>query len=202
MYKLLVTLITIVGFTAIAQAEGPEVGKVAPDFEVMDSKGLKIKLSDLRGKNVMLEWTNHGCPYVKKHYNSGNMQKIQKQLTDEGVVWLSIISSAPGKQGYVSADQANDLTTARGVYASHVLLDPKGLVGKAYNAKTTPEMFLIDREGKIQYMGAIDDRPSARMKSLEGATNYALNAWNALKSGTEIAVKKTKPYGCSVKYAD
>ncbi|WND02200.1 redoxin domain-containing protein [Temperatibacter marinus] len=201
MNKLLIAVFLLFG-TFTVNALDVKVGKEAPDFTLKSSMGKTLTLSSLRGKTVMLEWTNHGCPYVKKHYNSGNMQKTQKALTDDGVVWLSIISSAPGKQGYVSAEEANDLSSSRGVYSSHVLLDPTGKVGKLYNAKTTPEMFLIDPKGTIQYMGAIDDKPSARPSSLKGATNYALNAWKSFKEDKEISPNTTKPYGCSVKYAD
>ena len=181
-------------------ADTPVVGKPAPAFTAIDSNGHTVHLSDYLGQPVMLEWTNHECPYVKKHYDSGNMQRTQRALTEDGVVWLSIISSAPEKQGYVSAEEANHLTASRGAYASSVLLDPTGAVGTAYEAKTTPHMFLIDEKGILQYMGAIDDKPSARKSSLEGATNYALAAWESLKNAEPIKVTSSKPYGCSVKY--
>jgi len=189
------------GLTFTVAAE-PVVGKEAPLFEGITSGGESISLESLRGKPVMLEWTNHDCPYVRKHYESGNMQRTQERLTKDGVTWISIISSAPGEQGYVSAEQANALSQNRGVYADYVVLDPEGTIGRKYNAKTTPHMFLIDADGVLQYMGAIDDKPSARASSLEGATNYALAAWQSLKAGEPIEETSTKPYGCSVKYAE
>jgi peroxiredoxin len=189
------------GLTCGAVAE-PVVGKEAPLFEGLTSSGETVSLQSFRGKPVMLEWTNHECPYVKKHYESGNMQRTQESLTKDGVTWISIISSAPGEQGYVSAEQANTLSQSRGVYADYVVLDPDGTIGRKYNAKTTPHMFLIDADGVLQYMGAIDDKPSARPSSLEGATNYALAAWQSLKAGEPIEETSTKPYGCSVKYAE
>ena len=190
----------LMGFTVHSLADGPVVGAKAPDFMLTDMNGEAYKLSDLRGKRVMLEWTNHGCPYVQKHYNTGNMQKTQRELTEDGVIWLSIISSAPGKQGHVNGEKAKELTTKRGAYPTTVLLDPEGLVGRQYNARTTPQMFLINEEGVLTYQGAIDDKPSANPKSVEGATNYALAAHVALKEGRPADPVTTTPYGCSVKY--
>ncbi|WP_417448878.1 redoxin domain-containing protein [Kordiimonas sp.] len=186
---------------SLSAAASPEIGAEAPAFTATTSNGQEISLESFRGKPVMLEWTNHDCPFVRKHYESGNMQRTQRSLTEEGVVWLSVISSAPGEQGHVSPNEANALTTSRGAYANHVILDPSGTIGRLYAAKTTPHMFLIDEEGILKYMGAIDDRPSARASSLEGATNYVLAAWEALKSGEAIENTNTKPYGCSVKYS-
>lgn len=173
----------------------------APDFTLTASTGEKITLADLRGKPVILEWTNHKCPYVRKHYKSGNMQKLQKKLTEDGAVWLSVISSAPGKQGHVSAEKSRELTAKRGVYASYVLHDEDGKIGRLYKSSTTPQMVLIDEKGIIKYMGAIDDQPSVSMKSLKGAENYLLRAWSEFKSGQEISKPQTQPYGCSIKYA-
>lgn len=186
---------------ATAVFAGPEPDKAAPDFTGVTSAGESVTLSELRGKPVVLEWTNHECPYVKKHYESGNMQRTQRQVTEDGAVWVSVISSAPGTQGYVSADEANALSRRRGVYANMVVLDPEGTIGRLYDAKTTPQMVLIDEEGVVRYMGAIDDKPSARKSSLEGAKNYLLAAWTAFRAGEDVAEKSTKPYGCSVKYA-
>ncbi|MBL4837557.1 MAG: redoxin domain-containing protein [Kordiimonadaceae bacterium] len=183
------------------QAHGaPVPGKVAPDFMAYTTQGVTITLSELQGKPVVLEWTNHDCPYVKKHYSSGNMQRLQRKLTQEGVIWISIISSAPGLQGHVTTLEADALTARRGSYTSHVILDPDGTIGRAYHAKTTPQMVLIGAEGLVQYMGAIDDKPSARLESLEGAQNYVLAAWASVKAGTQVEMPTTKPYGCSVKY--
>ncbi|WP_417460747.1 redoxin domain-containing protein [Kordiimonas sp.] len=188
-------------FTVGAMAD-PVIGQPAPTFEGMATDGTTISLEDLKGKPVMLEWTNHGCPYVQKHYDGGNMQKTQRALTEDGVVWLSIISSAPGTQGYVSPEEADELTASRGAYPSHVILDPEGKIGRLYDAKTTPHMFLIDASGTLEYMGAIDDKPSARPSSLEGAHNYALAAWEEVKAGEAVSENNTKPYGCTVKYGD
>ncbi|MEX0298913.1 MAG: redoxin domain-containing protein [Kordiimonas sp.] len=196
-YLLLSVLLVSVGLSA-----SPEPGKEAPAFTGKTSHGTEISLSDLRGKTVVLEWTNHDCPYVKKHYNTGNMQRTQRALIDNDAVWLSIISSAEGTQGYVSAEEANELTASRGAYASYVILDPTGDIGRLYAARTTPQMFLINKDGVVEYMGAIDDKPSTRAQTVKEATNYLLAAWQELKSGKEVSLKSTKPYGCSVKYAD
>ena len=179
----------------------PEIGAKAPDFIGVDSNGKIRKLADFAGKPLILEWTNHQCPYVRKHYQSGNMQRLQRELTEAGAVWISIISSAPGLQGYVSGDKANQLTATRGAYADVVILDPSGEIGRAYGAKTTPQMFLIGEDSVIHYMGAIDDRPSARKSSLKGALNYVREAWYTFIAGKSVKHAITKPYGCTVKYA-
>ena len=179
----------------------PEVGKLAPEFMGVGSNGQVVRLADFIGKPVILEWTNHQCPFVRKHYQSGNMQRIQRQLTEAGAAWISIISSAPGLQGYVEGEQANHLTATRGSYADRVVLDPTGTIGRAYGAKTTPQMFLIDEAGNLRYMGAIDDQPSSRRETLKGARNYLLEAWTAFRAGKKIKTAVTKPYGCTVKYA-
>lgn len=196
----------IAGIVATVAVAGIAVGKPvnnqpAPAFSGLTMQGETISLSDFRGKPVVLEWTNHECPYVKKHYGSGNMQKTQRALTEAGAVWISIISSAPGEQGHVTAADALRLTAERGVYADHVVLDPDGTIGRLYEAKTTPHMFLINQDGVLEYQGAIDDKPSANPRSLEGATNHVLAAWGDFAGGNDIAVAQTKPYGCSVKYA-
>lgn len=178
----------------------PEIGQNAPDFIGVDSHGQQVHLSDFKGQPLVLEWTNHLCPYVRKHYESGNMQRLQRQLTEAGATWISIISSAPGKQGHVTASEANQLTASRGVYADRIILDTDGVIGRTYDAKTTPQMVLIDEAGVIRYMGAIDDKPSSRKSTLKGARNYLLEAWQALKAGETIKLPVTKPYGCTVKY--
>ncbi|MFN9164011.1 MAG: thioredoxin family protein [Alphaproteobacteria bacterium] len=185
--------------TAIAIA-APEIGKPAPAFTAVDSNGKSHALADFKGKTVILEWTNDGCPYVKKHYNAGNMQKIQKDLTADGAVWLSVISSAPGKQGHVDGKGANDLTKSRNAAPTAVLLDPKGTIGRAYEAQTTPHMYVIDGKGVLRYMGAIDDKPSTDVASIPGARNYVRDAVAAVKAGKPVEVAATDPYGCSVKY--
>ena len=180
---------------------GVEIGKEAPSFELVDSDGNKQTLEQFKGKKVILEWTNHQCPFVVKHYGSGNMQGLQKRYTDEGVVWLSIISSAEGKQGFVSGDEANELTASREAMPSKVLFDPSGTVGKTYGAKTTPHMYIIDEDGVLQYNGAIDSIPSADKADIAKAENYVDAAMAALVAGEAVSKPLTRPYGCSVKYA-
>lgn len=184
--------------TAIAK---PEIGRAAPDFSLPDTNGGERKLSDYRGSYVVLEWTNHDCPFVRKHYGSENMQSLQKEATSDGVTWLSIISSAPGEQGHVSASEANDLTRSRGAVPSAVLLDPEGTVGKLYDARTTPHMYIVDPNGTLIYMGGIDDRPSTRQSDIAGANNYVRAALAEATSGKPVSDAVTRPYGCSVKYA-
>jgi len=178
----------------------PSVGEPAPAFTGMTSSGEEISLSQFAGQKVVLEWTNHKCPYVVKHYDTGNMQAMQKEMAGEGVVWISVISSAPGKQGHVSAEEANALSTSRGAEPAYVLLDESGDIGRAYEAKTTPHMFLIDTDGTLRYMGAIDDKPTTRKSSVEGAKNYVRQAFAEVKAGQDVSEPSTKPYGCSVKY--
>ena len=174
----------------------------APSFELVDSYGENISLSNFKGNTVVLEWTNHDCPYVAKHYSTGNMQNTQKQAKKEGVVWLTIISSAPGTQGYVLPDKANELTSTRNAEPNHVLFDPEGGVGKMYGAKTTPHMYVIDKKGVLRYQGAIDDAGGQRFwtKNLLEADNYVKNALSDLQNKQEVSTKVSKPYGCSVKY--
>ncbi len=185
---------------ATAQAQ-PTVGKTAPEFTAIDTAGANHSLSDFRGKTVVLEWTNHDCPYVRKHYETGNMQALQREAADDGVVWLSIISSAPGKQGHVSAEEADTLTASRKAAPTAVLFDPTGEVGKAYAARTTPHMYVIDAEGTLVYMGGIDDRPTADKGDVEGARNYVREALGAIERGDKVTKPTSRPYGCSVKYA-
>lgn len=184
----------------IAQNQPPKVGQPAPDFTGVDSNGKTHKLSDFKGKIVVLEWTNNDCPFVKKHYESNNMQQLQKEMTAEDVVWLSIISSGENKQGYVSAAEANELSTNRGAQPTAVILDPSGEIGKLYSARTTPHMFVIDKEGVLQYMGAIDDNPSSNKADAKTANNYVKDAVNSLMNNQPVKTAVTQPYGCSVKY--
>ena len=174
----------------------------APNFELVDSHGKNISLSNFEDNTIVLEWTNHDCPYVAKHYATGNMQNTQKQAKEEGVVWLTIISSAPGTQGYVLPDKANELTSTRNAEPNHVLFDPEGGVGKMYGAKTTPHMYVIDKKGVLRYQGAIDDAggQSFWTKNLLEADNYVKNALSDLQNKQEVSTKVSKPYGCSVKY--
>jgi peroxiredoxin len=186
-------------FPAGLRAE-PVIDKPAPEFTGVTSDGKIVSLADFKGKPVILEWTNHWCPFVRKHYNSGNMQRTQRRLTEEGAVWVSVISSAPGKQGHVKPAEANRLSAKWASYADMILLDGEGTIGRAYGAKTTPHMFLIDETGVLRYMGAIDDRPSVQLSSVKGARNYVLEAWKSFKAGEPIEVASTKAYGCTVKY--
>jgi len=188
--------------SACSFAEKAEVniGQAAPDFTGVDSNGKQQSLSQYKGKTVVLEWTNHDCPYVRKHYESNNMQALQKEATSAGVVWLSIISSAPGKQGHVSANKANDLTQNRNASPSAVILDEKGEIGRLYGAKTTPHMYIIDPNGILVYMGGIDSIPSSNQADIAAATNYVKAALKSLTDGKPIADNVTRPYGCSVKY--
>lgn len=198
--KLYISLISLclIGWMALANA-AVKVGTAAPDFQLLGSDGKIHKLSDYADKTVVLEWTNHDCPYVRKHYRSGNMQKLQKQYTEKDVVWLSVISSAPGKQGYVSADEANKLTTSRDAAPTQVLLDPKGEVGRAYGARTTPHMYVVEK-GVMRYMGGIDSIPSASTSDIADAEPYVELALNSVLEGKPVATAVTRPYGCSVKY--
>ena len=175
----------------------------APEFKLLDSYGNEISLSSFIGKKVVLEWTNHGCPYVAKHYETGNMQSTQEFAKEEEIIWLSIISSAPGTQGYVSSDEANALTITRKASPSHVLFDPTGKVGRIYDAKTTPHMYIINEEGLMKYQGAIDDAGGRGFMSrdLLKAKNYVKESLQQIGAGEEISSPVTKPYGCSVKYA-
>lgn len=175
----------------------------APEFKLSDSYGNEISLSSFIGKKVVLEWTNHGCPYVAKHYKTGNMQSTQEYAKEEEIIWLSIISSAPGTQGYVSSDEANALTITRKASPSHVLFDPTGEVGRIYDAKTTPHMYIINEEGLMKYQGAIDDAGGRGFMSrdLLKAKNYVKESLKEMVTGEEISSPVTKPYGCSVKYA-
>lgn len=180
-------------------AAGVTNGDVAPSFELVGTPN-KAKLSDLKGKYVVLEWFNDGCPFVRKHYDAGNMQKLQKKYSDK-VAWLTINSSAEGRQGFLKdVSAAKEMYTKEQMAAMNLLLDPNGKVGKTYGAKTTPHMFIIDPEGKVVYQGAIDSISSASSDDIPKATNYVDEALSAALSGKKITMAKTQPYGCSVKY--
>ncbi len=194
---ILLSLLTTLSLSAYASVD---VGRPAPDFTGVDSNGNKHTLNQYKGKTVVLEWTNHDCPYVKKHYNSGNMQKLQKGATSNGVVWLSIISSKPGKQGHVSGRQANGLTKSRDAAPTAVLLDETSEIGLLYSAKTTPHMYIIDKTGQLVYMGGIDNIPSRDEDDIADAKNYVRAALDAMAAGKPIQDSVTRPYGCSVKY--
>lgn len=196
--KLLITILALFSFQTFALT----TGEMAPDFTLSGTnpKMKEIKLSDFKGKLVVLEWLNHGCPFVRKHYDSGNMQGLQKKYTEKNVIWLSIISSAEGKQGHVdtagSIKDKNDNKSS----ATDILLDPTGKVGQLYGAKTTPHMYIIDKDGKLAYQGAIDDKADMDKASIPSAKNYVAVALDELMSGKKVTAHTTKSYGCGVKY--
>ncbi len=200
-------LALIAGLAAIAQTGtqdvaigGVAIDQPAPDFTLKDIDGKEYKLSSFKGKYVVLEWVNFDCPFVKKHYSSGNMQALQAEATKKGVIWLSICSSAPGKQGHFPiADLKKRIATEKAVPTAY-LIDENGVVGKLYGAKTTPHMFVIDSIGKLRYAGAIDDMPSTKVDDIPKATNYVRAALDAVTNGRAVAVKSQTPYGCAVKF--
>jgi peroxiredoxin len=181
-------------------AAATEVGKPAPAFSGADTRGNAWTLDGLAGKSVILEWTNHDCPYVRKHYGSGNMQALQKEAAEAGYVWLSVVSSAPGKQGHVNASEADELTRSRGAAPMAVLLDEAGEIGRAYGARTTPHMYIVGPDGTLLYMGGIDDIRSSDPTDIPKAKNYVRAAMADIAAGRPVADAVTPPYGCSVKY--
>jgi len=197
-------LASFLGSVAVlpATAQGVQVGAPAPDFTATDSNGKSDSLDQFHGKYVVLEWHNQGCPYTKKHYTSGNMQSLQKEWTAKGVVWLTVISSAPGEQGFMTAREENSYLSKMHAAPTAVLLDSNGKVGRLYSAKTTPQMVVIDPAGKLIYDGAIDDRPTPDAEDIKGAKNYVDEALSAAMAGKPVPTPYTRPYGCSVKYAD
>jgi peroxiredoxin len=186
---------------ATVASAAPEVGKPAPAFAATDIDGNPVNLAKLRGKTVVLEWTNNECPYVEKHYGSGNMQSLQRDATKDGVVWIQVISSAKNEQGWVDAKGAAELTKTRNAAPSTTVLDESGKIGRAYEARTTPHMFVIDPEGTLVYMGGIDDKPTTRTADIATAKNYVRAALDAVKAGKPVATPVSRPYGCSIKYA-
>lgn len=179
----------------------PQLGQPAPEFTSVDTNGASQALAAYRGQYVVLEWFNPECPFVKKHYGSGNMQRLQQELTKTpGVVWLSVDSSAPTKQGHLTAEQANAWKVAQGAAMSAILLDPDGTIGRRYGAKTTPHLFIIDPQGALIYAGAIDSTPSADPADVAIATNYIRQAFAEAAQGKPVSVPQTQSYGCSVKY--
>jgi len=179
----------------------PAIGQPAPAFRAVDETGKTRALSDFKGKIVVLEWTSSECPYSHKHYDSGTMQALQAKAVKDGVVWLTVSSSAPRMEGYFTAKTARAWRAKVGSHATAVLLDSSGVVGRAYGAKTTPHMFVIDRTGRVAYMGGIDDRPYQDPESLKGAKPYVANALADLKAGRPVAEPVSAPYGCAVRYA-
>jgi peroxiredoxin len=187
---------------ALVTAAFAEVGDKAPDFTLKSAAGKDVSLADFKGKVVVLEWTNSGCPFVHKHYDSGNMQKLQKEAAAKGVVWLSICSSAPGKQGNITGEDATKLIAANGASPTAYLFDGDGKVGQLYGAKRTPEMYVINKDGVLAYHGAIDDKKSPDPADIAGAKNYVAAALDELLAGKPVSTPKTEAYGCSVKYGE
>jgi peroxiredoxin len=183
-------------------AFGVKPGDAAPDFKGTGSNGKTETLSQYRGKYVVLEWTNRECPYTVKHYQSGHMEALQKEWTAKGVVWLSVLSSPPGQQGYATAAGENDYLRTMHAAPTAAILDPSGTIGRLYDAKTTPHMFVIDPGGKLIYEGAIDDKPSTDPETLNGARNYVSQALEEAMAGKPVTTPVTRSYGCSVKYAE
>lgn len=201
-------MVTAVALTAgalisfSAEASPAEGAQAAPAFSGVTSQGETLSLSDLEGKTVVLEWTNADCPFVQKHYAEPvrNMQSMQSDAAADEVVWVQVISSAPGKQGHVDAATADQLNADRGASPAHVILDPEGTIGRAYSAKTTPHMFVITGEGDIAYAGAIDSKRSTKVADIAEATNYVTAALDAVAAGAPVEIASAKPYGCSIKY--
>ncbi len=197
--KLAIVALLCMNSLAFADAE---VGKLAPDFTANDINGTAQSLVQYRGKIVVLEWTNPGCPFVVKHYRTNNMQKLQAEALGKGVVWLRINSSAAGKQGNMTAEEAKKNIAEDKAQQTAYIQDPDGTIGQLYGAKTTPHMFVVDKEGLIAYAGAIDDKPTFERKDVEGAKNYVKAAMDSLIAGQKVETSSTKAYGCSVKYKE
>jgi hypothetical protein len=178
-----------------------KVGEPAPEFKSIDSNGQVHQLSEYRGRYVVLEWHNNGCPYTRKHYESGNMQRLQKEWTSRGVIWFTVISSAPGQQGYVTAPEENEYLKRMDAAPTAALLDPQGQVGRLYAAKTTPHMFVINPGGVLIYDGAIDSKATTDQSDIATATNYVSQALEESMAGKAVSTPTSRPYGCSVKYA-
>ena len=193
-------LLLAFAMTELPVSDDAQIGEAAPAFTLPGTDGNSYTLADLEGKYVVLEWLNFGCPYVQRHYNSGNMPELQEEFTGKDVVWLSIVSSAPGKQGYYEAAAMNTQNEQSGGKQTAILLDPEGTVGKMYGARTTPHMYIINPEGTLIYKGGIDDQPRARESETKNANNYVRAALNEAMNGQEVTVSTSRPYGCSVKY--
>ena len=202
MFKRLTIACAALMLVAAPAIAAPDIGAPAPDFTATDINGNEFKLSDHKGKTVVLEWTNHQCPYVMKHYETGNMQKTQAVAKEQGVEWVSIVSSAEGRQGNTTAEEAKAILEQQGATVTTKILDPSGTIGGLYDAKTTPHMYIIDAEGMLVYAGAIDSNPRWFKGSVKSAKNYILAALDNIAAGEPIETPSTRAYGCSVKYAD
>jgi peroxiredoxin len=198
--KPILTILASLATTTLLALDSPPVGAAAPDFSLTDAKGKTHSLSQYKGKYVVLEWFNPECPFVKKHYGSGNMQKLQEEYTGKGVVWLTIDSNAPGSEGNMTPEQAEKVTAAWKTHQTALLLDPEGKAGRAYGAKNTPNMVVINPEGKIAYEGAIDSKATPNPSDIPSSTNYVKVALDESLAGKPVTTANTKPYGCSVKY--
>jgi len=196
-------LLLLVAASSRAADTSPQarLGAPAPNFTLIDSNGNSVSLADFKGKTVVLEWTNHECPYVRKHYGGNNMQGLQKKWTAQGVVWLTVISSHAGAQGFVHGLEANKLTEERGAAPTAVLLDPKGGVGRSYGAQVTPHMYVITGDGALVYMGGIDDKPTTRLEDLKAAKNFVDAALGEVVAGKAVTIKASRAYGCTIKYS-
>jgi alkyl hydroperoxide reductase subunit AhpC len=195
-----IAAVLVTGFAAHLAA-APQIGQPAPDFSVADTAGEVHSLADFKGQKVILEWTNHDCPFVVKHYQSGNMQDQQRLARKEhDAIWLTVISSKPGSQGHVSPDQADELTATRNAYPTAVLRDESGDMGRAYDARVTPHMYIIDEDGILRYMGGIDSNPSRNPEDIPDSTQYVVAALEELAAGRDVSDSVTRPYGCTVKY--
>jgi peroxiredoxin len=199
--KLLLLVLITICTGAFRVAAAPKVGAPAPEFSLPDSHGKTHSLGDLKGKYVVLEWFNPECPFVQKHYKSDNMQNLQKEFTGKGVVWLTIDSSAEGKEGYLTPVEANKQIADWKIKSSALLLDPEGKVGHEYAATNTPHMYIIDPDGKLVYSGAIDNRPTPNPDDISGATNYVKVALEETMAGKPVTTANSRAYGCSIKYA-
>ena len=202
MKSLILPVLALLAFATPSFAQTAEIGKPAPDFKTTDTNGKPESISQYKGKAIVLEWSNPDCPFVHKHYDSGNMQALQKETTADGVIWLTIASSAEGKEGYQTAAEANKWMADKKSAPTARILDPSGDIGHMYGAKTTPHMFVIDPAGTLVYMGAIDDNDSFKPETIAGAKNYVREALKAIKAGKPIETASTKSYGCSVKYTN
>ncbi len=198
--KVALAVFTSLIATTVFASDVPPVGSAAPDFSLTDAQGKTHSLSEYKGKYVVLEWFNPECPFVKKHYGTSNMQNLQKQYTDKGVVWLTIDSNAPGTEGSITPEQAQKVSASWKTHQTALLLDPEGKAGRAYGAKNTPNMVIISPEGKIAYEGAIDSKASPNPADIPSSTNYVKAALDESLAGKRITTPQTKPYGCSVKY--
>jgi hypothetical protein len=197
---LICSTIVLMNSTNSTDQAGVVVGEAAPEFSVVDAHGNMHSLSDYEGQWIILEWLNHGCPFVRKHYDGNNMQELQKKFTEQGVIWFSVVSSAPGTQGYMEPEETLKTAEEKGAAPTAILLDSDGTMGRAYDARVTPHMYIINPDGILEYNGAIDDKPTARLRDLEGAHNYVVAAMTSLMNGEAVEVTTNTPYGCTVKY--